>query len=418
MFKKIKLNRGKAIVFMGSMNAMPMMYALELKKLNYEVIYFVDVSKEKTLSRPENHFPDIDYPYPFWVVEWILPSQIFVALFPRLFAFLLEKKIKKLTHKEIGCFVLNGFFCSLPPYLSQRSNKIALSHGSDLDVWANIEDSDVLVKSFKNRSIFKFLPKLISGILIKSIVKTQYNGFAHSDAVLYFPAGFNVEGDKVISKLIDSGVKYIPRYDISFEPLKGQSREFRSPSEKLQIFSGVRFLFKTFPDGNTGYNKGNDIIIEGIAKYFTINKNICVHFVEKGEDVQYAKELCAQLGITDVVVWHKEMPFKQLLQLYQNSDICFDQLGNNWIAAIGGYALWLGKPLIANDDPAVRSGVWPDHNPICSAKVSDDVLQWLVKLDDIEIRKMISEESKGFVETYMSPIKALKCIFDVQSNID
>jgi len=67
---------------------------------------------------------------------------------------------------------------------------------------------------------------------------------------------------------------------------------------------------------------------------------IKVHFVEKGEDLHYAKEreLCKKLGLENVVIWHKEMPFKDLLALYRDSDICFDQLGDHWIAGIGGYA--------------------------------------------------------------------------------
>jgi len=414
VLEKISLSKDKLIVFMGSMNAMPMMYALELKKLGYDVIYFVDVSKENALSRPENHFPDIDYPYPPWVIELVLPSQIILSFFPRLFALMYQRRIRKVTKKEIGCFVLNGFFISLAPYLNKSSSKVSLSHGSDLDVWANTECLSVLVQSFKKRSIFKYLPSIMSKLLINKVVKRQYFGYSHTHTVVYFPKCFDAEGDKVIQKLMDQGVRYVPRYDISFEPLKGQSREFKNSTGTLQVFSGVRFLFRTFPDGNDGYNKGNDILIEGIAKYIAINPNIRVHFVEKGEDVQYAKELCQKLGIEDVVVWHKEMPFKDLLALYQNSDICFDQVGSHWIGAIGGYALWLGKPLIANPEPAVLSGVWPDSNPVCSAKTSNEVCDCFIRLEDVEFRKEVSNSSKVFVEKYMGPKMALSNMFDLQ----
>lgn len=401
---------------MGSMNAMPMMYAHELKKLGYEVIYFVDNLKKDTLSRPENHFPGINYPYPTWIIEWILPSQIFLPLFPRLFSALYQRKIRHITKKEIGCFVLNGLFVSLSPYLQRCSNKIALSHGSDLDVWANIEGVKILNKSFNKRSIFKYLPKILTRVLINYIVKKQYFGYGRSNAVIYFPLGFNSEGDKVIRKLTNLGVNYVPRYDISFEPLAGQTQNFKNPTATLEIFSGVRFLFRTFPDGNKGYNKGNDIIIEGIAKYFSINPNIRIHFVEKGEDVFYAKELCRKLGLEKVVVWHKEMPFKDMLSLYHDSDICFDQVGQHWIGAIGGYALWLGKPLIANPDTAVRSGVWPIDNPICAARNSEEVCQWLVRLENPSVRRKISEDSKQFVDTYMGPIRTLNCLFNLENS--
>lgn len=412
MLEKIKLSRDKAIVFMGSMNAMPMMYAMELKKKGYEVIYFVDVSQKDKLSRPENHFPGISYPYPSWIVETILPSQIILALFPRLFSIFFQRKIKNVTDKDVGCFFLNGFFSSLVLYLKKGSNKVILSHGSDLDVWAYKNGVKSLANSFVKRSIFRYLPVSISNFLIKKIIDNQYCGMAHSDAVFYFPPGFNAAGDEVISDLSKVGVAYVPRYDISFEPLLQQSRDFKIKNGALEIFSGVRFIFKTFPDGNLGYGKGNDVIIEGIAKFHKINKNIRVNFVEKGEDVDSAKEMCHTLGLEDVVIWHKEMSFKKLLELYMSSDICFDQVGAHWVGAIGGYALWLGKPLIANPEAAIKSGIWPKTNPVCSAKNSDEVCNWLIKLQDDVFRKKISDESKIFVEKNMAPATAIERIFD------
>ena len=411
MLEKIKLSKDKVIVFMGSMNAMPMMYALELKNLGYEVIYFVDVPKKNTLSRPENHFPSINYPYPLWIVEFTLLSQLFLPLFPRLFSALYRRQIRKLTTKNIGCFVLNGFFSSMAPYLGKSTDVICLSHSSDLDVWANTDGINDLVMGFKKRSIFKYIPEMISELLIKNIVKKQYTGYSQANTVVYFPRGFNLQGDKVIQKLEAQGVRYIPRYDISFEPLQGQSREFKPSTKELVIFSGVRFVYKTLEPGDDWSTKGNDIIIEGIAKYYLINPNIRVHFVEKGDDVQHAKELCQKLGIESVVVWHQEMPLTSLLALYQIADICFDQVGTHWLGAIGGYSLWLGKPLIANVENAVLSGVWPHDHPVCQAKTQEEVCKSLTMLEDDEFRKKVSFDSKKFIEAYMEPKKVLSNLF-------
>jgi hypothetical protein len=66
--RMIDLDAPGVIIFFGTMNAMPMMYAHELRNLGQDVIYFVDVPEKNTLCRPENHFPSISYPYPDWVV--------------------------------------------------------------------------------------------------------------------------------------------------------------------------------------------------------------------------------------------------------------------------------------------------------------------------------------------------------------
>lgn len=401
------------VVFLGGINAMPMMYALELRKRGIKVLYFVDRPSFDTLSRPENHFDDIGYPYPDWIVEWILPTQILLPLFPRLFALILAKKISKVGGGVPQALVLNGFFCSLTPYFFNGVPKVFLPGGSDLDSWADVDGAANLGQSFAGRSIFKFLPKNISVKIIKKIVKTQFFGAENCEKVLYFPSGFNKAGDRVLEKLQDSGVVVIPRYDISFEPLKYEERGVVRDQGRLIIFSGVRFLFKTFPDGNRGYNKGNDLIIRGLAEYYRINKNIEIHFVEKGEDVEEAKKLCADLGIHEVVIWHKEMKFSELLQLYRIADVCFDQVGKHWIGAIGFYALFLGKPLIANDELAIRSGVWNENAPILRANTPEAIKNQLIKINSLNLRREVKNRSMAFADATLGPNKAMSMLFQI-----
>lgn len=402
-----KINKTDYVVFLGSTNAMPMMYALELKIQGYNVLYFVDAKITDTLHRPENHFPNINYPYPDWIIEINMPSQILAALFPKTTLRIVEHKIfKKNFDKKIQAFILNGFFISLSSYIDRSITKISLSHGSDLDSWADIDGVTNLSNSFKKRSIFKYIPHFFSRKLIKKIVINQFNSIKSCDAVMYFPKKFNKIGDRVLEKL---NIKTIYRYDISFIPLLHENRNFKKSAnnKKLVIFSPVRFTFKTFDEGNEGYNKGNDHIINGISLFYKEFKNIEVHFVEKGVDTDFAKKLCRSLNIEDKIIWHKEMKFFELLKLYQIADICFDQIGDHWIGAVGGYALWLGKPLIANDIRAVEAGIWPEKNPICRASSGETVYKALKYLENEKNRERISTESKIFVEENMSPKKAV-----------
>jgi glycosyltransferase involved in cell wall biosynthesis len=415
-FKKIILNKnGGPIVFLGGMNAMPMMYAIELRKKGYDVLYLVDVPISNTLSRPENHFAEIKYPYPQWIIEFPLRTQIFLPLLRKFYAKKIMNCISNIRDKHPQVYFLNGFFFSLAPFLNQESNKISLSHGSDLDSWCDVKGANELSKNFKKQSIFKFMPKLVVSKLIKLIVNRQYLGLENSNVIIYFPKGFNSNGDRVLRSLKEKGIKSLGRYDISFEPLKQTPRKFKENSQngKLVLLSCVRFTFKTFTEGNIDYNKGNDLIIYGISKFYKENPNIEIHFVEKGPDVNEAKRICTQEGLDPVVVWHKEMTLFELLKLYQMSDICFDQVGSHWMGAIGAYALWLGKPLITNCDLPVKVDWWPKVNPICEAANSEQVYQQLIKLSDNGYRKHISDESKVFADKFLSPAQLLHSLFNV-----
>lgn len=412
--KKIKILRANGpILFLGSSNAMTMMYAWELKRLGYDVIYFVDSPIDKKLNRPENHYPEIQYPYPEWIIEWPIKSQILLPLLPSRYSGIIEKKISEISEKPIQACVLNGFFISLAPYIFKSKPKISIPHGSDLDSWCDLRGIKNLSKTFNNRSFFKFLPKKISSYLINYIVQTQFRGASNCNIIAHFPKGFNKFGDRVIEDLTNLGVHLVERYDISFEPISKESRVFKKNSAKLNIFSGVRFTYKTFTEGNEGYNKGNDIIIKGLAKYYEKNKDIVINFVEKGPDVAHAKKLCDELGLSSAVVWHKEMTFKELLKLYNDADICFDQVGNNWMAAIGGYALWLGKPLICNISLVKKTGLWPENNPICHASNDIEIFEQLNHLEVESNRLSVSEKSKIFAENYLTPLKTLFDIFEI-----
>jgi hypothetical protein len=402
----------EVVVFAGSMNAMPYMYASELRRLGYSVLYLVDAKRSNYLCRPECHYNSVRYPYPPWIVEAVLPSQILVALFPKLFAAWLKWRVGVVRGRKPARFVLNGFFVSLAPYLNTTA--IGLSHGSDLDAWADEEHASQLAEAFRRRSVFRFLPRKIAKQLINTVVKRQFRGFLFCKTVLYFPKGFHLRGDRIIDKLVRNGSRYVPRYDMSFEPAACVVRGLPPEAEKLRIVSAVRFKFATFADGGMEENKGNDIIIRGLAHFYKSNPNIEVHFVEKGEDVAHAKTLCYELNLDAVVTWHSEMPLAALLSLYERMDICFDQVGSHWIGAIGGYALYLGKPLIANPELAVRSGVWPEKNPICAAKSVQDVSDWLNKLKERTLREEISRLSMAFAEKYLGPGEAFRKAFEVK----
>lgn len=398
--QRINLDEPGAIVFFGTVNSFPMMYARELRRMNQQVVYFVEVPRRKTLHRPEAHYPEITYPYPKWIVEFFLPTQLLANTFPRLVAGLMLRRARRINNiDKIKAVVVGGHFISLLPYFPDPVVKTLLASGADLHSWCNTSRSNALAAGIFNQSIFRFLPKFVTKTWVNSMVRKNFRSAKCANNVVYFPRGMSPEGDRIVSELEASGVRYLPRYDVSFDVVKEASRNFKEPGDKLVILSPVRFSYKTFPDGNSQNSKGNDIIIQGLSMYKSINKQIEVHFVEKGEDCDHAKSLCDELGLTESIVWHKEMSMNRLLDLYQKADICFDQVGSHWVGAIGVYGLYLGKPVIANAANLTFLG----ESPILQAATPEEVCARLVALSDPAFREKVSCESKRFAEDNFSP---------------
>lgn len=205
MSEKIEIDLEKeCVVILGSMNSMPMMYALELKKRGYEVIYFVDVKKSDHLSRPERHFSQINYPYPNWIVEFLIGHPILVSFFPRLYSNLINRIVKKRTNKKIKCIIAGGGFISTLLYFDVI-HKVVLGYGADIEWFCNVNSINKLADEYKEKSFTKFLPYKIIKYLMSQVVFNNFNSALAANKIVYFSKGYSLKGDDVIKKLSERG---------------------------------------------------------------------------------------------------------------------------------------------------------------------------------------------------------------------
>lgn len=355
------------ICFIGTVNAMPMMYAKLFKENKYSVKYIVDVPVENQLSRPENHFKDISYPYPSWIKEIIIKKPSIKTLFPRFFFGSILKEVS-----DCNVFFLNDWYISLAPFLPPDSYIIVLPHGADLDTWCNPEMASSISKVGLFKS-FAFIKKIIANTIIKNMRK----GLSCSDVVTYFPKGLNIDADRIVDECEKAGKKIIRRSDVdtSIVDLNNFSKRLScKDNQTFNICSAVRFDYIHRVGVKNIYLKGNDIIIKGISKFHReVTKDIRVVFFEKGQDVEEAKKLCHEYGISNVVQWRKTVPLDELLNIMFDSDVCFDQVGKHWIGAVGVYALLLDKPLIANYQYDAFCNIVNNFNPILKSETEDEV---------------------------------------------
>lgn len=378
----------RSAAFIGNMNAMPMTYALHLREWGWDVTYYVDTPVGDKLSRPELKFPSIQYPYPDWIIERPLRSQLLAVLGPR---WLLSDIIRTLRRADV--VFLSGLFLALARFLGPKQQVFFLSHGSDLDLWCDRESVGRLGELFAGR-----VGRYLSGVLVRAAVHRMAGSLRRLSAAVTFPAGLSASADRVLAReLAGSKVERLARYDISFADLPELDQiRTEPPADVLRIVCGTRHTFRDHPGLTDKENKGTDVIIRALAQYSRLQrKSVEVHLFEKGLDLAEAKQLCAAVGLAPHVIWHAEMPFQEFLQLHQRCHIAFDQVGSHWVGA-GMYAMYLSLPVIANSREEALKDFWGEPSPICHAQDEASIVQWLIRLEDGELRATIGARSQRF----------------------
>ncbi|TVU61488.1 glycosyltransferase [Vibrio atlanticus] len=379
------------ILFVGTPNAYPMGYALELKDMGYNVTYLVDVPKDDTLSRPEHQYSEISYPYPKWIIEKLIPKPHWKSFYPKV----LHGDLIRLCN-EYDVVLLSGHYVSIAPYI--KVNMVfGLYAGADLYFQSNPDRASDWV----NQGMKLPLLNSLKLIFARRCMQNNKFGILSLNSIVYFPVGLVRESKAMINYAISNGVNYIKRYDVNPRILHCERAKVERDS-KFVINSPVRFCFGNAPGGDVTLNKGNDVIIRGIALFKKHFEDFEVHFYNKGPDLELAKSLCRELDIEENVIWHNTMPLPDLLSIYDISDVCFDQVGSHWVSAVGCYSLFLGVPLIANARPEIMGDFWEGESPICQATTDEEICSWLIKLLDEKNRKEIGRRSKIFANKKLS----------------
>lgn len=378
------------IGFLGNTNNYPFIVASQMKELGCEVVMYIDAPKEEMLSRPEYYSSEINYPYPSWIIEDLrLRKSLYIHL-PQLF---LRDIIKELN--TCDAVILNDYGHRFKNYINPNIPSISMFSGADLEVMA---DYDAVLKMKLTNKKLKYIPKFFSKKFAYFSVNQLRNGIAKTSLVSYFLEGLIPYGDKFLKEIFND--KPFPRFNHFHVNTKGYSYHPPKHNNPFRIFSLTRFMWKTpFPPGRSVIeNKGNDVMIKGIAKFIKLtNAVLDIHFVEKGLHVQETKDLIEDLGFTKMVTWHKEMPFKSLNEHIQNADVVFEQIGTHYISG-GLYAMLQGRPVIGNARPEIFDKALGESSPICHVTNDDEVCKWLSELySNKELVDDIGKKSRAYV---------------------
>lgn len=416
--------------FFGSVNAMPMEVALDLRTLGHEVTYYVDADPSEMLHRPEYHYTQIEYPYPDWIRELKKPyllSQLtwfgkFRQVFtPRIFY---RHLIKDANLSDV-C-VLNSYGVDLAPFIRNDTIKVLLSSGSDFDEAVhpiNVRESlGLLVQPVLSK---RSGPGSLHGFRMRFRRRAMGNGDIYS----YFVPGLNPEVDKLIrlsSKESSKRLNRLPNFRLlaletdRWEGQDGEPAEELNPdtpnSKSLRLLVPVRF-FENPPPSKSHERKGVFDIIRGIGIFYEKwpDLDLQVSIFEKGvgSDVARARELIKKHNLEKIVNWLPVVAADCLPEIFLRNDVVFDQVGNHWPGSIGYTALALGRPVICNSRRLEYQPFLDEELPFIDAKSAGEVAHALEYLLSPAIRRDVSHKGVDFIrrqslsETFAEQLVAL-----------
>lgn len=390
--------KDKKIVFLGNMNNFPYEYAREFVKRGLHVTFIVEADKNNMLDRPESLDKRLKNNYPDWIQEQVFDISLkaFKFSLPRIF---LKKYIDLVNRFDI--IILNGFWLSIAKFIQPHKKTVALIAGYELDILANKKSINYLVSDFyrKTTGLKKFIPHFLARFLFNRLVDAQRAGIKRIDIVDNGPAGVNPDSDQLLQQIkAEKPFKLIETR--GFDCTKFPYLAPDAGKEKFTILNITRFFYLN----KRHDNKRNDLMIKGIGNFIRLNNistdQLEILFFEKGEDIDDAKKLCDENGLTPFIAWQKETDVEGLNRYFAVCDVAFDQLGVHWVGA-GLFSMLAGRPLIANGRPDIYEKITNVKSPVCQATSAEEVETWLTKLyANRQLVEEIGLASRSYVLKY------------------
>lgn len=393
------------IAFLGNINNHPFHVAYYFKEQGHDVRIYIDAPKQVTLHRPEALTYGITYPYPDWIVEEPRLEKSHWMHLPWFFARNIINYIN-----TCDAVVVNHYGHRFLPYIKKEVIKICMFTGGDLETAA---DFDSVLKMRLSSPKLKLIPGFLKKWYARFSVNQLHDGIRRANLISYFPEGLVPVGDKLLKEIFKE--QPFNKYSHYAMFLDGLNYTPPADNKPLKLLNMARFIWKKpFPAGmHEQENKGNDVMIKGIGAYLQKHHTkLDIHFIEKGIHVNETKELIAELGFTEMVTWHKEMPMSRLVEMIKGADVVFDQLGNH-LTGVGIFGMALGRPLIANMRKEIIEKHTNEALPMCNATTPDEVAQWLHKLvSNDELRHQIGATSSVYAKKHFDIRSEAKYFLD------
>lgn len=189
------------------------------------------------------------------------------------------------------------------------------------------------------------------------------------------------------------------------------ARELRERFDFIVFHPSRMMISDTPPLRATGQWKQNDLLFRAFAQFLraTGAQRAALVMIERpaSPDNTRAKEIIAELGIGDHVVWLKPAngfgySRDELVKLYAASDVVADDFGIGWFGSIVLEALAVSRPVLSYVDAETMTRMYPWH-PLLSDNTVAGNAELLTRLyTDPEWRRETGREGRVFVEEFHS----------------
>ena len=321
------------VALIGNMNNNFFSIMRYLRDLDIDAHLFMYES-ELALFKPENDT--------YYIEEY----QEYIHTLPIKFSvkgllFLKEKEIKEAL-EEYNFFIGSGLIPA-----------IFFKLGIPLDIF--IPHDDAIEYTINHELTYKNFLKIIAW---KYVISLQTKGLKYNTKKLITSGIQEIMLDSI--KRLELSDKYVKKYLLMvYREKLHKSKELEEIIEVFNkydfiIFSHTRHIWHKKWITNELMEKyggkGLDKLIIAYANFIkkNPNSNALLVFFEYGVDVDEAKAIIKEHNIEKHVLWLKQMPRKDILQLIDYADIVVDALSATMWGGVGWEALSRGKVLMQN----------------------------------------------------------------------
>lgn len=385
--------RPLSIAIFGNTNNYPLLLAQGLKGLGHNVRLILN--RKEILHRPEARYPEWAGGYPEWVFDCSnITDEDIAYQTPAI-----DAAIHHLTH-NVDLVILNDTGPALAGSL--RSPHVVVLTGSDLAYYASF-DSLQMRTSMWDPEFKRSLQGRRYLSHFADFVARQRDGILAAETLCYGQRGLVPAGDRLLDEI---GVQDRRRLMLHFSNTVDLQSKPAPQNQRLTILCGSRIVYR--PEQNPALSamdfKGTDVLIKGFAQYIKSGGLGELRLPRKGQDLEAAVVLIADLGIEENIHWLDEMPLAQFYDEMAAADLICDQFGTSFPGMVTTDAYALGRPVMANLRNEIFGQRFSEPLPGFDAKTPEQVAEYLISVErNPELLADMGRKSRAYAERFLSP---------------